>query len=418
MAPSRRDTDGITSTDYRSFDYLDAGVDFRPFELAAEIDRVPPDVVPLDDSQEERVSRLSGELLMISMHDHPNVFPDDITEAPDYVREAHVATAYEGLAHSSWDCVFDNLMDGICAIESPSGWKWGDVLTDLGMRLADLAHQDFVTVATSVDDILTARKAGRVAWVATLEGAAPIENELDRLDMLYGFGVRSIGVTYNEANHLGSGLREVNDGGLTLFGRQAVARMNKLGMLIDCSHCGDQTTLDTIAASAKPIVLSHIGARALWPSNRMAPDDVLRACAAGGGVIGVEAAPHTTLTEAHPDHDIESVMEHFEYLVDLVGIDHVGFGIDATYGDHVGLHHTYAAKLSMAQMRASAGDADVQGGPPSPAFDEVPYVRGLENPTEASHNIVRWLVKHDYSDAQIEQVVGGNALRVLREVWW
>ena len=198
------------------------------------------------------------------------------------------------------------------------------------MRLCDIAHQDFVVPATSVSDILEARDRGKVAWVATLEGAAPIENELDRLDILYGFGVRSIGVTYNEANHLGCGLRENNDSGLTNFGRRAIRRMNQLGMLIDCSHCGDQTTLDAIAASEKPIVLSHIGARALWNTNRMAPDNVLQACAEKGGVIGIEAAPHTTLTTSHPTHDIESVMEHFEYIVDLVGIDHVGFGADTT----------------------------------------------------------------------------------------
>lgn len=411
MASSRRDHDGIDSDGYRSFDYLEAGTDYRPYELAAEIDRVPPDIVPLDGDQEARAGRLAREHLMLSMHDHPNLFPEDLTQTPDYVRDAHVSTAYEGLAHSTWNCVFDNLMDGICAIESPSGWKWGDVLTDLGMRLSDLAHQDFVTVARTVDDILDAQRRGTVAWVATLEGAAPIENELDRLDILYGFGVRSIGVTYNEANHLGSGLREVNDGGLTLFGRKAVARMNKLGLLIDCSHCGDQTTLDVVEASAKPIVLSHIGARALWPSNRMAPDDVLRACAEAGGVIGIEAAPHTTLTEQHPHHDIESVMEHFEYMVDLVGVDHVGFGVDTTYGDHVGVHHTYSAKLSIDDMRRSAQ------AHPTPDFEPVEYVRGLENPTEASHNIMRWLVKHDYADADIEKVVGGNALRVLREVW-
>ncbi|MEL7155477.1 MAG: membrane dipeptidase [Actinomycetota bacterium] len=411
MASSRRTPDDIDSDGYRSFDYLEAGVDYRSFELAAEIDRVPPHVVPLDDEQEARADRLARELLMISMHDHPNLFPENMEETPDYVRAAHVSTAYEGLAQSTWDCVFDNLMDGICAIESPSGWKWGDVLTDLGMRLSDLAHQDFVTVAGTVDDILDAQRTGKLAWVATLEGAAPIENELDRLDVLYGFGVRSIGVTYNEANHLGSGLREVNDGGLTLFGHKAVARMNKLGMLIDCSHCGDRTTLDVIEASTEPIVLSHIGARALWPSNRMAPDDVLRACADGGGVIGIEAAPHTTLTEAHPEHDIESVMEHFEYVVDLVGIDHVGFGVDTTYGDHVGVHNTYAAKLSIDDMRRSA-EAD-----PTPTFEPVEYVLGLENPTEASHNIMRWLVAAGYADADIEKVVGGNALRVLRQVW-
>jgi hypothetical protein len=116
--------------------------------------------------------------------------------------------------------------------------------------------------------------------------------------------VRSIGVTYNEANQLGCGLREANDGGLTLFGRRAVRRMNQLGILIDCSHCGDQTTLDTIAASERPIVLSHIGARALWDSNRMAPDNVLLACAAEGGVIGVEAAPHNHLQPADLTDDI------------------------------------------------------------------------------------------------------------------
>jgi membrane dipeptidase len=244
-----------------------------------------------------------------------------------------------------------------------------------------------------------------------LEGAAPIQNELDRLDVLYGFGVRSIGVTYNDANHLGSGLREVNNGGLTVFGHQAVKRMNQLDILIDCSHSGDQTTLDTVAASEKPIVLSHIGARALWGSNRMAPDDVLNACADAGGVIGIEAAHHSTLTEAHPNHDIESVMEHFQYMVGLVGIDHVGFGVDTTYGDHVGLHNAYAQKLSLNEMRSSA-DAY-----PTPAFEQIEWVEGMENPTEASHNILRWLVKHDYTDEQIEKVVGGNAMRVLEEVW-
>ena len=292
MTTSRR------TDEYQSFQYLKEGPDYQHYDLARELDRVPPTEVPLTDSEEEQVDRLTREFVLVSMHDHPNRFPDDISETPSYVKDGHISTAYEGLAHSSWDCVFDNLLDGICTIESSSGWKWTEVLHDIGMRLCDIAHQDFVVPATSVSDILEARDRGKVAWVATLEGAAPIENELDRLDILYGFGVRSIGVTYNEANHLGCGLRENNDSGLTNFGRRAIRRMNQLGMLIDCSHCGDQTTLDAIAASEKPIVLSHIGARALWNTNRMAPDNVLQACAEKGGVIGIEAAPvsYTHLT--------------------------------------------------------------------------------------------------------------------------
>src|SRR5690606_18821567 len=140
--------------------------------------------------------------------------------------------------------------------------KWDEVIHDLGMRLCDIAHQDFLIHGLTVDDILRAHEQGKIAWIASLEGAAMIENELDRIEILFGLGVRALGVTYSESNALGSGLKEERDGGLTSFGRKAVERMNKVGMLIDCSHAGVQTTLDTIAASTRPVVLSHTGARA------------------------------------------------------------------------------------------------------------------------------------------------------------
>ncbi len=397
-------------TPYESFSYLESGIDFPRFELAPETGRVEDDLIELTSDQERRVAKLVRDHVMISLHEHLATFPADIRETPAYVREGRTATAFAGLADSYWDAVFDNLLDGICAIESKSGWKWNDVLHDLGMRLCDLAHQDFVIPCRGVDDILRAHAEERVALVASLEGAAMIENELDRIEILYGFGVRAMGIAYSEANALGSGLREPRDGGLTVFGRQAVERMNKVGMLIDCSHCGDRTTLDVIEASAQPILLSHIGARALWDSNRLAPDDVLEACAAKGGLIGVEAAPHTTLTAAHPRHSIDSVMEHFEYIRQRVGIDHVAFGPDTVYGDHVGLHAVYAANLSIERSRAGAAGAGA-------AFERVDHVRGLENPSECSKNIPRWLVKHGYSDDDIVKAIGGNALRVLREVW-
>ena len=224
--------------------------------------------------------------------------------------------------------------------------------------------------------------------------------------MLYGLGIRSSGIAYSEANTLGSGLREARDGGLTEFGRQAVRRMNQLGIAIDVSHSGDQTSLDTIQASQKPIFITHVGARALWNTRRMKPDEVLKACAERGGVIGIEAAPHTTLTERHPRHSIESFMEHFEYVCNLVGIDHVAFGPDTLFGDHVGLHHAFAQQLS---IRAAHGQQ---------AFEEVEFVDGIENPAEAFPNIVRWLVKHHYGDAEIAKAIGGNVMRVLDEVWY
>ena len=399
------------STSYESFGYL--GNEYRAFDLAPEVDRVPSHPVPLTDDEEDRVRRLLDEHVMISLHEHVGIFPNDIRESPSYTHEGRMATAFQGLARSHWDAVFDNLMDGIINIESKSGWKWTEILHDLGMRLCDLAHQDLVFHATSVDDIQRAHDEDRIAWIASLEGAAMIENELERIEILYGLGVRALGITYSEANALGSGLKEPNDGGLTVFGRRAVERMNKVGMLIDCSHCGDQTTLDVIEVSEQPIILSHIGARALWDSNRLAPDEVLTACSAKGGVIGVEAAPHTTITRTTTTHSLESVMEHFEYMRGLVGIDHVGFGPDTLYGDHVGLHNVYAAALSIKEA-TSAGS---KGGTASPPFERVEYVAGLENPTEGSRNIIRWLVKQGYSDEDIAKAIGGNALRLLTEVW-
>jgi len=101
-------------------------------------------------------------------------------------------------------------------------------------------------------------------------------------------------------------------------------------------------------------------------------------------VIGIEAAPPTTLTQKHPEHSIESFMEHFEYIANPVGIDHIAFGPDTMYGDHVGLHHVFAGELS---ITAILGKKE---------FKQVEYVKGIENPTEAFPNIVRWLVRHGY----------------------
>lgn len=393
-------------TGYRSFDYLEAGTDYRKFDLAKELDRAPSRKVEVSDAEEARVQRILTGELAISLHDHAFIVPKDFGDLAEYRRQGRDVTGYEGLSVSGLDAIFDCLMDGTATITSRAGWKWDDIVYDLGMRLSDIAHQDFVIRCDTTADIERAKSAGQIAFIPSLEAATPIENEVDRLDILYGLGIRSSGIAYSEANTLGSGLREKTDGGLTEFGRQAVKRMNKLGIAIDISHSGDRTSLETIETSQKPILITHAGARGLWDTKRMKPDVVIKACAERGGVIGIEAAPHTTLTKEHPHHSLESYMQHFEYCVDLVGIDYVGFGPDTLFGDHVGLHRFFAKQLSIAAAKA---------GPP---FEEVEFVDGIENPAEAFPNIVRWLVKHGYTDTDIAKSIGGNAMRVLKEVWW
>ena len=393
-------------TGYRSYQYLEPGADYQDFKLCQEIGRVPAYAgLTLSDAQRERVTRLLADSIVISLHEHPSVMPEDVGELVDVIRTGRERTGFEGLARSGMTALFDNFMDGTSCVTSLAGWKWTDVIADLGNRFCDLAHQDFVVLATSVRQILDAHANGRLALVAGLEAATMIENELDRLDILYGFGVRQIGIAYSEANSLGSGLKEERDGGLTTFGRRAVDRMNKLGMAIDISHSGDVTSMDVIEHSRQPIFITHAGARAVWDSNRMKPDHVIRACAERGGVIGLEAAPHTTLSAAHPQHSLESVMDHFAYVVDLVGIEHVAFGPDTMFGDHVGLHNYFADAMSIGAAHNG------------PEFPRVEYVDGLENPAECFWNIIGWLVQHDYSDDEIRAVAGQNILRVLEQVW-
>lgn len=390
---------------YRSFSYLKADADYEVFELAKEFGREPLYDLGLDEEQTARTIRLIDENVIVSLHDHPQIFPADMAEVRAYIRTGREHTSYAGLARSGLTAVFDNMMDGTACVTSKFGWKWDDIIYDLGMRRSDIAHQDFVRIVERIDDIYEAKRQGQVGIVFSLEAATPIENEVDRIDILYGLGVRQMGIAYSEANTLGSGLKEAGDGGLTVFGKRAVERMNALGVAIDVSHSGDKTCLDTFEHSQRPVLITHAGARAVWETARMKPDSVLRACAESGGVIGIEAAPHTSLSHAHPRHSLESVMDHFTYCVELMGIDAVAFGPDTLYGDHVGLHEVFAANLGVHQAHEG------------PAYEKVPYVAGLENPTECFFNIVGWLVKHGYSDEDIVKVTGGNILRALREIW-
>jgi membrane dipeptidase len=388
---------------YTSYAYLPDD-EVPAFELDPELDRVPAYDLGLDESQSARAARLLTESVVVSLHDHPVVFPRDVAEIPAYNRTGRQRTAFEGLRRSGMTAVFDNMMDGTACVTGHAPWRWDDVVTDLGMRQADLAHQHDVVVARSVDDILAAHRDGRVALVFGLEAATPIENELDRLDVLFGLGLRQIGIAYSDSNALGAGLSDGDAGGLTHLGRRAVAPLHAVGPAIARSHANDRTGIDTCEASTAPVFMTHAGARALWDIPRLKSDDALRAVAATGGVIGISAAPHTSISYDHREHSIESVMDHFEYVADLVGIEHVAFGPDTLFVDHVGLHRQFAHLLAGATTDA-------------PEHPMVPYVAGLESPEECFRNIVGWLVAHGYADADIEAVVGGNIIRALREIW-
>lgn len=389
---------------YQSFQYLTPGKHYKSFQMPQSEKYRQTEEIKLREDQERIFETLLKYYPIVSLRNHGFVVPKKQEDIIPYCRQLHTIYDYEGLALSGVDVIFENFMDGISLLTSSNGLKWDDVILTIGMRYCDLAKQNTIYIAKNYQDLLDAKKDRRIAILPSLEAASILENEVDRVDVLYGFGIRCMGITYNEANTLGSGLIEKRDGGLTKFGYKVIERMNRLGMIIDISHCGDQTSLDVIEASETPVFITHAGARAVWDSPRMKSDEVLKACAEKGGIIGVCAAPNTTLSAKNPnEHTIESVMEHLEYIIELVGVDHVGLGPDTFFGDHVGLQHAFDEMLSLSE---SHGDH----------FEESAFVRGLENPAEAAKNMIRWMIKKDYKVNDMQKIIGGNALRVLKDI--
>lgn len=333
----------------------------------------------------------------VSLHDHPVRLPEPINADSwrAWRAEGRETLGYAGLASSGLAAIFASSLGGA---DVPALTRWA------GLLQADLAHRADAMPARSVADIPAGAAnpaAGRLLAVfLALEDLGGIGSDLSGIEVLYGAGVRCAGLAYNAGNALGGGLSSQPDAGLTPLGTTAVRLMNDIGMVVDLSHVGDATSLDACRASAAPVVITHAGARALWPTPRMKPDDVIRAVADTGGVIGVEAAPNSTLSAAHPRHDLAAIMDHVDYLAGLVGVDHVGFGPDTFFGDHIGFYRALGHRNPW----------------PVPDHEPIDWVAGMENPGEAIRNATAWLLEHGWAKPEISSMIGGNAIRVLRAV--
>lgn len=398
---------------YKAFQFLEGGFDYKEYNLSIGPGRVESGIMALSKSDEERYEQFIENNIIVDLHEHPVYFPEKMSELIDLNGHGRNFTAYEALSASHLDCVFDNLMNGTAYIHSYNGWKWMDVIHDIGIRLSDIAHQEMVIPCRKVEDIKKAFNENKISLVFCLESATPIENELDRIDVLYGLGVRSMGICYSESNMLGGGMHEAfQDTGLTDFGYDAVKRMNKIGMLIDIGHTNDRTAIETIEASDKPVYDSHSGPGSI-AQGHIKGDEVLKTLAENNGVLGVGGAGRGLRTKKHPVGSIESYLEALEYCIDLMGIDHVGCGPDTLYGDHQELYKYWFSHQMGHYKRPNqhVSEFSIPSGMIDPG-----YVKGLENPNEFT-NIARGMIKLGYSDAEIKKVMGTNALQLLERVW-
>jgi membrane dipeptidase len=361
--------------------------------LAAQVGRVPSMRVPLDAAQEQRFARLMDDLVLVDMHQHPMVLPDDPLQFGDYFRGNAFVWGYQAVRHGGWTAVATaNIFSCMGKEPEASYARFGDLVDEVGLMLADLScHADEVRLVRRADDVLSARQAGQVGWLPTLEHLA-IGDQPHRVDVLYGLGVRLAGLTYTRKSPLGDGQYERTDCGLSELGVEVVRRMNARGMAIDLSHAGAATAQEAIALSEAPVIFSHNAAHTLRPTRRSRWDADFTACAARGGLVCVTAVPNSLSDD--PRQDINCVLDHYDYLVRLVGVDHVGIGTDTLIGDHVGFHRVMLGRDAPNELPA-------------------PYLDGLESPADGS-NIIRGLLARGYEDNAIRKIAGQNALDFLR----
>ena len=276
-------------------------------------------------------------------------------------------------------------------------------------------NPDTLALITTVDDLLACKRDRKFGMVIHFQNTTPILDRLDYLRTFYDLGLRVLQLTYNTQTFVGAGCCERIDGGLTTFGLEVVAESNRAGMLIDVSHCGHTTAWDAVKHSEKPIAATHAGVYTLARSHgRNKPDDLLKGIADTGGILGLPTQP--CFVKRDPDTHVvqqatvDDVIDHIDYAVNLMGIDHVGFGSDMS---------NYAARTldpprdsNIRLVRAKR--PDVFGVGPTDKYDPFPI--GLDNHAKML-NLTRGLIKRGYSDEDTKKILGDNWLRIFNEVW-
>ena len=257
------------------------------------------------------------------------------------------------------------------------------------------AFPEDLVLASSAADIEAAKRTGRVAVVLQFQGGNPFEYDPNLVEAFHRLGVRIVQLTYNARNPLGDGCTERTDVGLSDLGLAVIAELNRLGMLLDLSHVGIRTSLEALEASRAPAIFSHSNAGAVCDHPRNLTDEQLRLVARKGGVVGVNAFPAFVRRDGAPT--VEDLLDHVDYLVQVMGANHVGLGLDF----------------------ATENEDDYEYFGYKPEFYPRPpwtYPAGIDG-FAAIPNVTRGLVERGYGDDDVRKILGGNFLRVFRAVW-
>lgn len=263
---------------------------------------------------------------------------------------------------------------------------------------------DWLNKALKVQDFRDAKQRGTHAQFLATQKASYFEDDIHRMGLAYEMGMRMMLMTYNEDNSLGGGCTSGKNLGVTAFGRDVISFMNDRGIIVDTAHSSKQTTLDTCKYSEAPVLASHCGAASVFAHQRNKSDEEMEAVAATGGVVGVFAIP--VFLSAEQDPTIDALLDHIDHMVKVVGVDHVGIGLDWPL---------QLPKWALENVTQPATTTSGLGWRKEHGLDDKKNLIGFDDYRDLP-NITRGLVARGYSDDAVQKILGENFLRVFEQV--
>jgi membrane dipeptidase len=262
-------------------------------------------------------------------------------------------------------------------------------------------HDRWLMRVDSADDLDRLKGSGKVGVILGVQNSEHFRSPAD-VDYFHSLGQRVSQLTYNTRNLIGNGSTERRDEGISDFGAAIIERMNKVGMAVDVSHCGDRTTLDAFEISKKPVLITHSNCRALVPGHpRCKTDEAIKKMAASGGVMGVTGV--RMFVKNDEPTTVEHFLDHFDHIKKLAGVEHLGVGSDIDLDG-------YDDMPAEENKRLRAGYKGSYG------FREKIDIEGVDHPKRI-FDLTEGLIRRKYSISEIESVLGGNFKRVLAQIW-
>ena len=265
-------------------------------------------------------------------------------------------------------------------------------------------YSNIVVQVYTTEDIHRAKREGKVGIILGWQDSTGFDDHLYNIPLFKELGVGIVQLTYNTANSVGSGCFDSRDGGLTDFGREVIAEMNRVGIAVDLSHCGSKTSEEAILASAKPCVYTHVGAKALHDVPRNKKDAEFKFMAENGGHIGVSL--HPPFQPRGNDATLDDFLDLIEYVINVAGEDQVGIGTDFILRENVDADFWETAIRDKFHARKLTEEVWA-------TFRYPPDLKGHQDFPSIAINMER----RGYSEARICKILGENFLRHLEEVW-